>query len=163
MKIEKIIFGIGSNLGDRNKFIESAIIQLEEMLFLKNIKKSRIIENPAMLLKDSPNEWNKSFLNIVIAGEINFGRFSHLQILEIVKKIEKNLGRKDRARWAPREIDIDILAIGKWQIKIGNKLIIPHIGLFERDFFKDGFCEIEQQLFDDLHNLQNEATKLENY
>ncbi len=143
----KIILALGSNLGDRAKFLEEAIFELEKKLLLKNIKQSRIIENKAMLLPNSPKDWDIDFLNIVISGEIELSKFNPGQILQTIKKIEKNLGRKDRGKWSPREIDIDILAIDDLQININDKLVIPHQGLFERDFFIDGFKEIELELF----------------
>lgn len=158
-KIEKIIFGLGSNLGDRQKFINLAIDEVQKLLNLKNIKKSTIIQNKALLLPNSPPEWNKDFLNIVFSGDINLVNFSYLEILEIVKKIEKKIGRKQRKRWAPREIDIDILAIGKNQVIIDDILLIPHQGLFERDFFINGFREIEPELFFQLKSFKNQNKK----
>ncbi len=149
---KKIILGIGSNLGDRSRFIENAIYELQIDLGLKNIKKSQIIENSAMLLPNSPKEWNQDFLNIVISADINIVQSSSStvvfeDILKTIKNIEKRIGRIERSRWAPREIDIDILAIDNFHIAIDDKLFIPHKGLFERDFFMSGFKEIEPKLF----------------
>ncbi len=96
-----------------------------------------------MLLPNSPKEWDVEFFNIAFSADIDLQKFSPEKILEIVKKIEKNLGRKEREKWAPREIDIDILAIGDLRISLGDKLTIPHPGLFERDFFIQTVKEIE--------------------
>ena len=106
-------------------------------------RKSKIFRNPAMLLPNSPAEWNVEFFNIAFSANIDSQKFSPEKILEIVKKIEKNLGRKEREKWSPREIDIDILAIGDLQISLGDKLTIPHPGLLERDFFIQTVREIE--------------------
>ena len=96
-----------------------------------------------MLLPNSPKEWNVEFFNIAFSADIDLQKFSPEKILEIVKEIEKNLGRKEREKWAPREIDIDILAIGDLRISLGEKLTIPHPGLMERDFFIQTVKEIE--------------------
>ena len=80
-----------------------------------------------MLLPNSPAEWNVEFFNIAFSANIDSQKFSPEKILEIVKKIEKNLGRKEREKWSPREIDIDILAIGNLRINLGKKLTIPHL------------------------------------
>jgi 2-amino-4-hydroxy-6-hydroxymethyldihydropteridine diphosphokinase len=146
MDARKIIFGLGSNLGDREFYLDEAVKELESRLFLKNLKRSKIFKNPAMLLSDSPAEWNLEFFNIALSAEIDLEKFPPEKILEIVKKIEKKLGRIDRERWAPREIDIDILLIKDVEIRIDQKLVIPHPGLFERDFFLQTAKEIEPEL-----------------
>lgn len=143
--MERIIFGLGSNLGDRESYLNAAVVELESELELSNLRKSGIFENPAMLLPDSPKEWNIDFLNIALSADIDLEKFKPEKILEIVKKIEKIIGRKERERWTPREIDIDILAIAKLQIKIGDKLNIPHPGLADRDFFIQTVKEIEPE------------------
>jgi 2-amino-4-hydroxy-6-hydroxymethyldihydropteridine diphosphokinase len=141
--IKRIIFGLGSNLGDRNFYLTQAIEQLTKQLFLNNIKKSDILKNPPLLLPDSPSEWNLEFFNIVISADIDLQKFLPLQILKLIKQIEKKLGRKNSPRWSPREIDIDILAIQDRKIAIGKKLIIPHYDLANRDFFLRLIAEIE--------------------
>ena len=150
MKKQRIIFGLGSNLGNRELYLNQAVSYLENELFLSNKKQSQIFKNPAMLLSDSPKEWDQEFFNIAFSADIDLEKFSPEKILETVKKIEKDLGRIDRERWAPREIDIDILAIGDLKIHINHKLTIPHQGLFERDFFLKTVEEIEPQILKNL-------------
>jgi 2-amino-4-hydroxy-6-hydroxymethyldihydropteridine diphosphokinase len=92
-------------------------------LKLTNIKKSTIYRNSALLLEGSPPEWNQEFFNLALSADIDLTEFQPLKILEIVKLIEKKIGRKDTARWAPREIDIDILAIDDLVIDVPEVLI----------------------------------------
>lgn len=141
--MKRIIFGLGSNLGDRNFYLNEAVKELEKKLLLTNPKRSKIFKNPALLLPDSPKSWNREFFNIAFSADIDLEKFSPQKILEIVKEIEKKLGRKLRKKWAPREIDIDILAIENLEIKIGKKLTIPHYDLLNRDFFFKTISEIE--------------------
>ena len=128
-----IAFGLGSNLGNREKNLEEAVFQLKKDLNLTKIKQSKILVNKAMLLPNSPKEWDIDFFNIALTAEIN---------LEIIKKIEKNLGRNNEQRWSPRVIDIDILLIKDTKINIANKLIIPHYDLENRTFFTKTLSEI---------------------
>ena len=146
----RIIFGLGSNLGDRNFYLDEAVSNLTNQLFLTNLKKSKIFKNAAMLLPNSPAKWNCEFFNIALSADINLKKFPPLKILEIVKKIEKNLGRQEAAKWAPRQIDIDILAIDQMKIKIADTLIIPHYDLLNRDFFTKTIAEIEPELLKKL-------------
>ena len=78
-----------------------------------------------------------------------------MKILEVIKKVEKDIGRKDSERWAPREIDIDILLIGEIFFVEKNILTIPHEGLFNRDFFYKTVEEIEPKL---LENIRQKLT-----
>jgi 2-amino-4-hydroxy-6-hydroxymethyldihydropteridine diphosphokinase len=143
MLIKRIIFGLGSNLGDKESYLNQAVKKLEENLFLTDVKKSKILKNPALLLPNSPEEWNQEFVNISVSANVDLEKFSPEEILEIIGNIEKDLGRKESERWAPREIDIDILTIEELVINIGSKLIVPHYDLLNRDFFLQTIKEIE--------------------
>jgi len=144
--IKRIIFGLGSNIGDRKFYLDEAVRLLELELCLAKSKRSQILKNPAMLLPDSPPEWNIEFFNIAFSADIDVEKFPPQKILQITQKIEKKLGRQNRGKWAPREIDIDILVIGDLKIKIESELEIPHPGLFEREFFIKTVKEIEPEI-----------------
>ena len=144
---KRIIFGLGSNLGDREFYLSAAVRELEAQLLLTNFKRSKIFRNPAMLLSNSPAAWDREFFNIAFSADIDLQKFSPEKILEIAKKIEKKLGRKISKKWSPREIDIDILAIENLKIIISDKLTIPHHDLLNRDFFLRTIQEIEPKLF----------------
>lgn len=150
--LKRIVFSLGSNVGNRQEFLNLAIENLIDRLHLSNLKKSEIFENKALLLPNSPKEWHQDFLNLAISANINTKKFPPLRIMEIIKNIEINLGRIDRGRWAPREIDIDILAIDNLIIDLGEKLQIPHKELFNRDFFVKTFGEVEPELLEILIN-----------
>jgi len=142
----RIIFGLGSNLGDRKNNLMHAIKALKTELFLVNIKQSRILISKALLKPDAPQEWDLDFFNIALSADINMQKFPPEKILEITQSIERKLGRKaneNKILWAPREIDIDILAIENLIIDLGDKLKIPHQSLLQRDFFLKPMAEIE--------------------
>lgn len=138
----KIIFGLGSNLGNREFYLNQAVKMLEENLLLQNLVRSKILKNSALLLPNSPPDWNQEFFNIAVSAQINLEKFPPLKILQIIKKIEQDLGRIDRGKWSPREIDIDILTIENLIIDEKN-LKIPHYDLLNRDFFLKTIQEIE--------------------
>lgn len=149
-KKKRIVFGIGSNVGDRNFYLEKAELELTKNLFLTNTKTSQILQNPALLLPNSPPEWNIEFFNIAFSADIDLQKFPPQKILEKIKKIEEEIGRKYRGKWAPREIDIDILLIEDLKIDLGEELQIPHRELFNRDFFIKTVAEIEPILLKNL-------------
>ncbi len=150
MRIKRVVFGIGSNVGNREFYLNQAVDLLKCNLELFGLKKSNIFKNQAMLLPNSPQEWNVEFFNIAVSGDVDLDKNNPQKILEITQKIEKEIGRQDRGRWAPREIDIDILIIDGFAIKIENQLEIPHPGIFSRDFFIKTVAEIEPKLLANL-------------
>lgn len=152
IKSQLIIFGIGSNLGERQKNINDAIKALTQKLNLNQVKSSSIYQNPAVLPPDAPESWNIEFFNIALSAIIDRNHYQPLQILQIIKEIEKTIGRVERPRWAPREIDIDILLLGN-EVFVHESLQIPHREFFKRDFFIKTSMEIESDFITKNFNL----------
>lgn len=124
----QVIIGLGSNVGTRESMLQMAVKRLHAVL--EELQASPCYETPAMLLPDSPPAWDMPFLNMAVAGQCNL---SPQALLAELKAIEQLLGRQERGRWAPREIDLDILAYGEEVIE-DEGLHIPHRGLLQRDF-----------------------------
>jgi len=98
---------------------------------LENVRVSIIFETEALCLPNSPKSWNTPFLNLVVVGTTSH---SPLSLLRCLKEIEQTIGRDLSApRWAPRVIDLDILA---WddQVIAEETLKIPHPELMNRPF-----------------------------
>lgn len=134
-----IIIGLGSNLGDKAQNLRSAIDLLSERL-LVGIQESSVITTKALTPEGAPKEWDIDFSNMVLSGELK-NEISPQEFLQEIKNIESELGREPSARWAPRIIDIDILA---WNDEVidSAELQIPHIGIVERDFVCKPLLEI---------------------
>ncbi len=132
-----IILGLGTNIGDRLDYLQRAVIYLgEKVLDITAI--SPIYESPALLKPNAPKDWNSAFLNMAIMGETNL---TPQALLLQIKSIEKKIGRQYRGIWAPREIDIDILAYENLNIDESD-LKIPHNALLVRDFALLPFADI---------------------
>ena len=125
----QIILGLGTNEGDRFAALKTAITKLTP--HLKNIIISGIYSSPALLLEDSPPEWNRDFLNMAVIGDTEA---SPENFLKICQQIETEMGRaKEHAKWSPRIIDIDILLYGEHKVQ-SETLTIPHAHLHARAF-----------------------------
>ncbi len=125
----RVIIGLGSNLGDRLQTLSQAVRAIGEDL-LRDIRVASIYESEALLLPDSPEDWDIPFYNTALIGEL---QTSLPSLLAGLKNIEKRLGRKERSRWAPREIDLDILCAEGLKHS-DDSLSVPHPGLAERPF-----------------------------
>lgn len=128
----RCFLGLGSNLGDSTKLLNSAYSKIEND-YTKIINKSSIYTTPAWGLEDQPD-----FKNSVV--EIST-TYSLQMLLKHIQKIELDLGRERKIHWGPRTIDIDILFVENQQIYQDN-LIVPHPYISEREFVLEPLCEI---------------------
>ena len=129
----KVYLSLGSNIGNRQKYIESAIELIVKTEGIEILKKSELYEtSPVGYVEQN------LFLNTVIKIETDF---SARKILKIINKIENELDRKREIRWGPRTIDIDILIFSDKKIDEMD-LIIPHKEMLNRLFVLVPLIEI---------------------
>jgi len=131
------VLGLGSNVGNRLEYLQLTINSLSESV-LKITNVSYVYESPALLKDGAPEDWNIPFFNIAIGGQ---SKLTPQELLKQIKLIEKAIGRKDRGVWAPREIDIDILAYNDFHVDEAN-LNIPHTSLCARAFALLPFADV---------------------
>ena len=120
----RVLLSLGSNTGNRLLMLTKAQEELERRGFCIT-SRSRIWETFPWGLTDQPR-----FLNMCISAETEL---SPEEMLMTVKNIEVLLGRTKNLKWGPREIDIDIIAIGELVIN-GPDLTVPHSHMHERAF-----------------------------
>ncbi len=151
--MHKIFLGLGSNVGDRKKNIETAVKLLSERI--NDIKIGKIYISKAVGYENQDN-----FFNTVISGKTEL---SAQELFSFVKDVERKVGRKYRFRWGPREIDIDILFFDDLIYKTEN-LQIPHPRIQERDFVLKPLADIEEDFVHpvfkkDVKTLLNQLKK----
>jgi 2-amino-4-hydroxy-6-hydroxymethyldihydropteridine diphosphokinase len=135
-----VILSLGSNLGERKANLSSCIRALQPILKVQKV--SNIYESDALLLPDSPPEWNLNFFNLCVSG---ITTLEPLELLSAVKKIEESIaGKKRDTVWGPRNIDIDIIAYNNHHLHFDN-LTIPHQRTLERTFVLWPLAEIEPE------------------
>jgi len=127
-----VYIGIGSNLGNRQENCLEAISLLEQHGVVV-LKRSSMIEAEPWGVTDQPH-----FINMAIESETDL---SPEELLELLKNIEKSMGREKTAHWGPRVIDLDILFYDN-RIIDSVDLKIPHPHLHERDFVVMSLMEI---------------------
>ena len=126
-----VAFGLGANLGDRQGSLEAATLELARALEITAV--SSVYETAPYGQRDQP-----AFLNCCVIAETDRPARA---LLALIGSIESRLGRRPRARWGPREIDIDLLLYGD-QIVAAPDLVVPHPGLLERAFVLVPLAEI---------------------
>lgn len=126
-----VYLALGSNVGDKHSFVRRAQEQLAAVL-------ERTVSAPLYYTKPFGVTDQDEFVNTVVRGETGL---APKQLLECIKQIEKSLGRQQRLRWGPREIDIDIIFYDQLVMDEPG-LCIPHAGLAERDFVLKPLCDL---------------------
>ena len=118
---------LGSNLGDRRRYLRDAIARLTAAEGVNLLRQSRVYETEAV----GPVEQGP-FLNLVIEVELA-EEITPRQLLALAKETERELGRQARVRWGPREIDIDVLLIDD-EKACEPDFTLPHPRMWERAF-----------------------------
>jgi 2-amino-4-hydroxy-6-hydroxymethyldihydropteridine diphosphokinase len=130
----KIVFALGSNLGDREENIENAIAELNELVEITHL--STFLETDPVGGPAQPR-----YLNAVAIAE---GEIDPANLMDSVLAIEKKLGRVRDIKWGPRTIDIDIITIDQLTINSPH-LTVPHPLAHTRSFVLTPWLEIDPQ------------------
>lgn len=128
---------LGSNLGDRAAYLAAALRAID-------VRPECSLISVSSVYRTQP--WGKTdqgeFLNLCAIIET---RLAPLALLDVVKGIERTLGRTEGERWGPREIDIDLLVIADVTCE-SETLTLPHPRMAERLFVLAPLAEIAPEL-----------------
>jgi len=130
----RAVIALGSNRGDRESYIQSALKEMATFLTIERV--STLIETEPV---GGPSQGD--YLNAVVLGECE------LEAEELLKKlmeIEKNLGRVREEINGPRTIDLDIISMGDLVIQSEN-LSLPHPRAHLRRFVLEPWLEVDPE------------------
>lgn len=132
MKRESVLayIGMGSNLGDRERTLESAVGELDRLPDTRVLRRSSWLENPAVGM-----EGGADFLNGAVEVETQLPAEELLnRLLEIEKRHGRDRGQsKGAGKYGSRTLDLDLLLYGDERIDRPG-LVVPHPRMMERDF-----------------------------
>jgi 2-amino-4-hydroxy-6-hydroxymethyldihydropteridine diphosphokinase len=126
--------GIGSNLGDPGGNVRAAFRALERAGTVA--ARSRLYRTRPWGRGDQPE-----FCNAVAIVETEL---SPRELLDVLKALEHEFGRRPGERWGPRVLDLDILLLGDRRVDEPG-LHIPHPRLFERGFALIPLAEVDER------------------
>jgi 2-amino-4-hydroxy-6-hydroxymethyldihydropteridine diphosphokinase len=134
--VKKIVYlSLGSNLGDRQVNIRTAIGHLLDLGYVQEV--SSLYETEPVEFTEQP--W---FLNCAAAVRTEL---IPREFLVGVLAIERSMGRQRTQPKGPRVIDIDILLFGAAHIKTPT-LTVPHPAMAERRFVLEPLAEIAPEV-----------------
>ena len=120
-----VLIGLGSNLGDRAAALAGALNRLAAAPGVEVLRQSPVYETEPWGVRDQP-----VFLNQVAEISTMLGP---VQLLLLLQKIEREIGRERTIHWGPRRIDLDLLDYGGQSIDRSG-LIVPHPMIPQRAF-----------------------------
>jgi 2-amino-4-hydroxy-6-hydroxymethyldihydropteridine diphosphokinase len=132
--------GIGSNVGDRQGFVNSSVAALDAT-------EGVVVDRVSSLYETSPvgGPPQRSFINAVARIETIL---TARALREVCKGIERALGRGEPTiRWGPRVVDLDLLLFGDEKVNEPD-LEIPHPRMRERRFVLVPLLELDPEVTD---------------
>jgi 2-amino-4-hydroxy-6-hydroxymethyldihydropteridine diphosphokinase len=130
--------GLGSNLGDREANLRSALDALAAEPGIAVVSVSSFRDTDPVGLEEQPR-----FINAAAALETEL---EPRALLERLLAVERRLGRtREGPRFGPRTIDLDLLVYGDERIA-ERGLEVPHPRLHERRFALEPLAELDPGL-----------------
>ncbi|MEZ2390880.1 2-amino-4-hydroxy-6-hydroxymethyldihydropteridine diphosphokinase [bacterium RCC_150] len=122
----KVILALGSNLGERNDTLSTAVADLVDRPEIRLLGVSPVVQTKPV----GGPEGQPDFLNMVIAIETTL---EPLELLRHCHDVEQKHHRVREVRWGPRTLDVDIIVYGELTSD-DEILTLPHPRAAERAF-----------------------------
>jgi 2-amino-4-hydroxy-6-hydroxymethyldihydropteridine diphosphokinase len=130
--LTRVAIALGSNLGDRKGYLQSAIAALQPSI--QNLRVSTFHDTAPVGVGPQP-----TFLNATAVGETSLNA---RDLLDTLLAIERDLGRERPFPGAPRTLDLDLILYGDAIIDEAPSLVVPHPRFTERRFVLEPLAEI---------------------
>jgi 2-amino-4-hydroxy-6-hydroxymethyldihydropteridine diphosphokinase len=129
--------GLGSNLADPARQVETALQELDGLPHTRVVKRSSLYRTKPVGYADQPD-----FINAV--AQLETGLPAE-RLLDELQALEVRHGRERSFPNAPRTLDLDLLLFGKLVLRT-ERLTVPHPRMKERAFVLDPLREIAPDL-----------------
>lgn len=128
----KAVIALGSNLGNRELYIDSAVAELAKVIEITHLSTNH--ETDPVGGPEQPK-----YLNAIAIAETEL---DPRELMIIMLEIENRLGRKREVHWGPRTIDLDLIVFSD-EVIDSEVLVLPHPRAHERKFVLEPWLEID--------------------
>jgi 2-amino-4-hydroxy-6-hydroxymethyldihydropteridine diphosphokinase len=128
----RVFLGMGSNVGDRQRFLTDAIDSLTGVVAVSPVYETDPVGGP-------PQD---AYLNVVVELATSLGP---RQLLGIAHRLESAAGRVRTEHWGPRTLDVDVLLVGDLRLDEPD-LVVPHPRMWERRFVLAPLSDLAPEL-----------------
>ena len=139
-----VYLSLGSNVGEREANLTRAL----ERLRASGVEVRRV----SSMWETEPQELERQRWFVNLVAEVETELFPR-QLLHLILRIEKEMGRRRMTPKGPRTIDIDIVLFGNFVIDV-TELKIPHPRMARRRFVLAPLAELAPEL---RHPVTREA------
>jgi 2-amino-4-hydroxy-6-hydroxymethyldihydropteridine diphosphokinase len=129
--------GLGANIGEPRRQLETAIEELRTLSAPGNFLVSPVYRSAPMGHLDQPD-----FLNAVARLETGLPAEA---LLERLQTIERRHGRERQFANAPRTLDLDLLLYGE-RVLCTPQLTLPHPRMHERAFVLQPLLDLDSEI-----------------
>lgn len=132
------VIALGSNLGDREATLRSAIAALETSIGVDVLAVSRIYSSPAVTTSGI-DESKPEYLNAVAMVATQLGPEP---LLDLLQRVEADHGRVRLEHWGDRTLDLDLVDYAGRMLD-SERLTLPHPHAAERDFVLRPWLDVD--------------------
>lgn len=144
----RAFLGLGSNLGERERYLSEAIDTLgESVVAVSNVYETEPVGGPG---------GQGPFLNLVVELDTELDAYG---LLAVCRRLESAAERVREVRWGPRTLDVDVLWIDGVNIDDPD-LTVPHPRMWTRRFVLAPLAELAPELVSE-ENLRLAAGTVE--
>lgn len=130
---KQVYLGIGSNMGDRQAYVDQALEELGGHPQIREVKCSRLV-----VTAPYGGVEQEDFLNGAVGLKT---LLSPCELLAFLQSLEKKAKRERKVRWGPRTLDLDILFYEGF-VSGDETLTVPHPDMENRGFVLEPLDEL---------------------
>jgi 2-amino-4-hydroxy-6-hydroxymethyldihydropteridine diphosphokinase len=123
--VVQAVVAVGGNVGDVRQTLRRAQTLVEQDGSVQNLRSAELFRSVAM-----GADAGDSFINSAWVFETSL---EPLGLLDLLQRVENELGRTREVRWGPRTLDLDLIFYGDEVIDL-PRLVVPHPHCWYRQF-----------------------------
>ena len=133
----KVYVALGSNMGDKQAYIEGAVQKMKKNECIKNVKVSGLYQTAPY----GEVQEQDDFLNGVAELET---LYTPQELLDYLHVLEQEAERVRELHWGPRTLDLDIIFYDRIVLDT-EVLTIPHADMHNREFVLKPLCDLTKK------------------
>ncbi|TBR37613.1 2-amino-4-hydroxy-6-hydroxymethyldihydropteridine diphosphokinase [Marinomonas agarivorans] len=150
--MHNVYIGLGSNLDQPKKQLDSAIAHLNSQSGIHELQISRFYQSKPVGPQDQPD-----FVNAVA---FFITELEPLALLDVLQNIENIHDRVRLQHWGPRTLDLDLLLYDNKSIQI-PRLTVPHPFMLERGFVLKPLADLAPNLILNSKTITEHLNKID--
>ncbi len=132
MELKTAFLSMGSNLGDRKRYLAQGVAFFPDVVSISPVYETEALGGP----DQGP------YMNLVVQILTSA---TPKQLLYQCQQVEREALRERKIKWGPRTLDVDILLFDKLNIQEID-LVVPHPRMWQRRFVLQPLSDIAPEL-----------------